>query len=250
MQQHLIEHGAEYIAVALVCGSYFNGLRNRTAERAAGGRIVCQNSAACLGRIGRRRRYIRVKGLHDGLAERLLLVGDLNHEYLQIQSEICACLGECSTPLTGTGFGGKALEALFLGVVRLCDRGIQLVAAGGVVALKLVVDLSRSVQRLLQIVRAAQWRRTVQLIHIEHRLGNINVAGVVVQLLVRQLLTEDGIQRFFRQRLMRARMNQRVRLFLHVRPQVVPLLGHLVFGQIKSVGDLSHGDYSFAVMEN
>ena len=100
-----------------------------TAERTAGGRIVCQNSAACLGRIGRRRRYIRVKGLHDGLAERLLLVGDLNHEYLQIQSEVRACLRECSTPLTGTGLGGKALEALFLGVVRLCDRGIQLVAA-------------------------------------------------------------------------------------------------------------------------
>ena len=90
---------------------------------------MCQNSAACLGRVGRRRRYIRVKGLHDGLAERLLLVGDLNHEYLQIQSEVRACLGECSTPLTGTGLGGKALETLFLGVIRLCDRGIQLVAA-------------------------------------------------------------------------------------------------------------------------
>ena len=207
---------------------------------------MCQNSAACLGRIGRRRRYIRVKGLHDSLAERLLLVGDLNHEYLQIQSEICACLGECSTPLTGTGFGGKTLETLLLGIVRLRDRGIQLVAAGGVVTLKLVVNLSWGAQRFLQIVRAAQRRRTVQLIHIEHRLGNINVAGVVVQLLVRQLLAEDGVQRFFRQRLMRTRMNQRVRLFLHVRPQVVPLLGHLVFGQIKSVGDLSHGDCSFA----
>ena len=68
VQQHLIEHGAEYIAVALVRSSHFYGLRNRTAERTAGGRIVCQNSAACLGRIGRRRRYIRVKGLHDGLA--------------------------------------------------------------------------------------------------------------------------------------------------------------------------------------
>ena len=32
VQQHLIEHGAEYIAVALVCSSHFNGLRNRTAE--------------------------------------------------------------------------------------------------------------------------------------------------------------------------------------------------------------------------
>ena len=118
-------------------------------------------------------------------------------------------------------------------------------AARGVVALKLVVDLSRGVQRLLQIVRAAQRRRTVQLIHIEHRLGNINVAGVVVELLMSQLFTEDRIQILLRQRLARARMDEWVRLFLHVRPQVVPLLGHLVFGQIKSVGDLSHGDFSF-----
>ncbi len=64
--------------------------------------------------LDRRQRYIRAKGLHDGLAERLLLVGRPNHEYLQIQSEVRACFGECSTPLTCAGLGGKALEALFL----------------------------------------------------------------------------------------------------------------------------------------
>ncbi len=37
VQQHLVEHGAEYIAVALVRSGHFYGLGNRAAERTAGG---------------------------------------------------------------------------------------------------------------------------------------------------------------------------------------------------------------------
>ena len=107
--------------------------------------------------------------------------------------------------------------------------------AGGVVALKLVVDLSRGVQRLLQIVRAAQRRRTVQLIHIEHRLGNINVAGVVVQLLADQLFTEHGSQLLRRHGLERTRIQQRGGLVLHICPDIIPCLRHLTFFQINFI---------------
>ena len=202
--------------------SHFYGLRNRTAERTAGGRIVCQNSAACLGRIGRRRRYIRVKGLHDGLAERLLLVGDLNHEYLQIQSEVRACLRECSTPLTGTGLGGDVGDALLLGVVGLGQGGVQFVGAGRGDALILEIDVGWSAEGGLKIVGSHKRSASVAGVLLAYRLGDRDPLVSCVEFLVSAGLAEDRVEILGLQGLVCGRIEDWHRLVghdcLHVEP--------------------------------
>ena len=88
-------------------------------------------------------------GPHDLAAEGLLLVAEhLTMIDLAVQTQVCAGHGQGRAPLAGAGLGGNALEALLLGVIGLGDGAVQLVGAGGIVALKLVVDLRRGAQGL------------------------------------------------------------------------------------------------------
>ena len=129
VQQHLIEHRAEHITVALVRGRDLDRLGDRAAERAAGVRVVREDRAACLGGVRGRGRHVRAEGLHDRLAVGLLLIGYLYHVDLEVQPEVGARLGQRRAPLAGSGLGRQALEALLLGVVRLRDGRVELVRA-------------------------------------------------------------------------------------------------------------------------
>ena len=100
-----------------------------------------EHLAADLGGIGRRGRHVRIERLHDVAAERLLLVGALHHEHVQIEPEMRRRLGERRAPLARTRLGGDAVEILGLRVISLGDGRVQLVRAGRVVAFELVVDL-------------------------------------------------------------------------------------------------------------
>ena len=73
-----------------------------------------------------------------------------------VEAEVGAGHRKRRAPLACAGLGGHAHEALLLGIIGLGDGGIELMAAGGVVALKLIVDLSRSAELLFQVVGADQ----------------------------------------------------------------------------------------------
>ena len=115
--------------------------------------------------------------------------------------------------------------------------------AGGVVALKLVVDFRRRVQLLLQAVGPDQGGGAVHLVEIPNLPGNLEVRGVVVQLLGHQLFTEDALQLRGGHGLERGGVQEGGGLVGHVGPQIVPYPGHLVLRQIDLVGNflLTHG---------
>lgn len=65
-------------------------------------------------------------------------------------------LSQGSPPLASAGFGGQVADALFLGVIDLGHRRVQLVAAAGVIPLELAVDLGRGIQVLFQAIGPAE----------------------------------------------------------------------------------------------
>ena len=133
-------------------GCLFDRFRDGAAERTGGVRVLGQNLAADFGGHGRGRDNIGIKHLHDGLAEGLLLIGALDHVDLAVQAQVAAGHGQGRAPLAGAGLGGQALDALLLGIICLSDGRIELVAARGVVAFELVIDLRRGLQLFLQTV--------------------------------------------------------------------------------------------------
>ena len=185
---------------------------------------------------------------HHFPAEGLLLVRDLHHVDLAVQIEEGAGHREGGAPLAGAGLGGNALEALLFGVVGLGNGGVQLVRAGGVVPLKLVVDLGGGAQGLLQKLRVDQGRGPVHLVEVQNLPGNVEIGGGVVQLLLDQLVAEHGPQLLEGHGLMGGGVQQGGRLVFHVGPQVVPCLGQLAFIQIDFVGDLCHDEPSFQIV--
>ena len=149
------------------------------------------------------------------------------------------------TPLSCAGFGGQRLEFLLFRIIYLRRRGIELVAAGSVVALKFVVDFRRRIQRLFEIVRPDKRRRAENAVKILYLFRNVDIAVSRVEFLITQFLTEDRQQIVPADRLMGARMQVGIGLLLHIRPQVVPLLRHLLFGKIHTIRDLAHFSSSF-----
>ena len=157
VQHHLVEHTAQRVA-PLVLGDVQRALHrlgDGRAERARGIRMLGEHLAADSRGVRRRGRDVSLERLHDVAAERLLLVGALHHEHVQVESEVVGGLGERRAPLARARLGGDARELLGLGVVGLRDGGVQLVGAGRVVALELVEDLRGRAEGALQVVRAA-----------------------------------------------------------------------------------------------
>ena len=173
-----------------------------------------------------------------------MLVADLYHVDLAVQAQIGAGHGERSAPLAGSGLGGDTLEALLLCVVRLCDGGVQLMGAGGVVALKFVVDFCRGLKLFLQTVGPHQGRGAVHLVKVPNLLGNGDLPGVVVQLLADQLVAEHGTQVVKAHGSAGAGIQQRGGLVLHIGPDVIPGFRHLILGEIDFVGDFRLGFHS------
>lgn len=175
-----------------------------------------------------------------------MLIGAFDHEHPAIQSQIGAGHAQGRAPLAGARLGGDAPQPLLLGVVRLCNGRVQLVAAGGVVALELVVDMGGGIQLLLQTVSANQRGRTVHLVEIPYFLGDRDIRGGIVQLLLHQLIAEHMGQLLRRHRLESGGIQQGRGLVGHVRPDVVPAAGHFVLGEVNLIGDGSlvfHGHF-------
>ena len=241
MQQHLVEHAAEDIAVALVGSGGLDRLGDGAAEGAGGAGVLGQDLAADLGLHGGARRHGGAVGAHDLAAEGLLLIGALDHEDLAVEAQIGAGHGERGAPLSGAGLGGDAAQALILGVIRLGHGGVELVRAGGVVALELVVDVRRGAQLLLEAVGANKGRGAVHLVEVAYLLRYGDLAGVVVELLADELVAEDGLQVLELHGLARGGVAQRGGLILHIGADVVPRPGHLLFTEINFVRDLRFG---------
>ena len=190
---------------------------------------------------GGRGRHRRAVGPHDLPAEGLLLIADLHHVDLAVQTQVGAGHGEGGAPLARSGLGGDAGEPLPLGVVRLGDGGIQLVGAGGVVSLKLVVDVRRGLELFLQAVGPDQGRGAVHLVKVPNLLGDGDFRRVVVQLLADELVAEDAPQILEAHGGPGAGIQQGGGLVLHVGPDIVPGGRQLLLGEIDLVGNFFKG---------
>ena len=111
-------------------------------------------------------------------------------------------------------------------------------AAAGVVALELIVDMGRGVQLLLQAVGPHQGRGPVHFVEIADLLGDGDQGRVVVQLLLHQFPAEHGAEFVGAQGLTGARVQQRGGLRFHIRAEIVPGLRQLILGKIDFVRDL------------
>ena len=139
--------------------------------------------------------------------------------------------------MAGSGLCGHAPEPLLFGIIGLGNGRVQFMAAAGIVALELVVNLCRRAQLFLQAVGTYQGRWAVHFIKIADFLRDLKKGRVLVQLLGNQLLTEHTGQLFCLHGLVRSRVQQRRRLLFHVGPQVIPGFGHLVFIQVDLIRD-------------
>ena len=238
VQQHLIEHAAEHVAVAGSRGGDLDSLADRAAERAGRAGVLGEDAPADLRLRGRARRHGRAVGAHHLAAEGLLLIRALDHVDFAVETQIGAGHRQSRAPLAGAGLGRDAAQPLLLGVVRLRDGGVELVRAGGVVALKLVVDLRRGLQLLFQTVGAHKRRRAVHLIKVADLVRDGDLTVVVVELLTDQLVAEYGAQVVERHRRAGGGIAQRRGLDLHVRADVIPCARHFVFVEVDLVGDV------------
>ena len=238
VQQHLIEHAAEHVAVAGGRGGDLDGLADRAAERAGRAGVLGEDAPADLRLRGRARRHGRAVGAHHLSAEGLLLIRALDHIDFAVEPEVGAGHRQRGAPLTGAGLGRDAAQPLLLGIVRLRDGGVELVRAGGVVALELVVDFRRGLQLLFQTVGAHERRRAVHLIKVTDLVRDGDLAVVVVKLLTDELVAEYGAQIVERHRRAGGGIAQRRGLDLHVRADVIPCARHFVFIQVDFVGDV------------
>ena len=243
VQQHLVEHAAEHVAVALMGGGVLHGLADGAAERAGGVRVLGEDFAADLGAHAGAGGDGGAVGAHDLAAEGLLLIGALYHVDLAVQAQVRAGHGERGAPLAGAGLGGDALEALVLGVVGLGYGAVELVGARGVVALELVVDLGRGAELFLQAVGPDQRAGAVHLVEVLYLLRDGDLARGVVELLLHQLVAEDVAELLGRAGLACRGVEQGGGLDLHIGADIVPRPGHLRFGKINLVGDfvVGHG---------
>lgn len=223
VQEHLIEHRAKHIARAGGGHGLFHSLRDRAAERAAGAGEFLKNFAPDLCRVTRAGDDIGAKGFDDRFAVGLLMEARLDHINGQWNVEIRARHGQRSAPLAGPRLCGQACQALLLGVIGLRDGGIELMAAGGVVALEFAVDLCGRAQFLFEIVGADERRGTEGFVIFHNLIGNIDIAGCGIKLLLCKLLAEDRIQLFELQGLHGPRVQKWSGLLLHIGPQVIPL---------------------------
>ena len=88
MEQNLVEHAAENIAVTLGRGSDLNRFGNSAAEAARCAGMVGEDLFADISSHAGRGSNRRAVGTHNLAAEGLLLVRNLNHVNLAVKSEV------------------------------------------------------------------------------------------------------------------------------------------------------------------
>ena len=250
VQQHLVEHAAQHIAVVLSAGGVFHCLADGAAQRAGGLRKPAQDIPAHLGGIRGGGGDAGTVGTHDLPAEGLLLIGALYHEHTAVKPQVGAGHAQGRAPLAGSRLRGDAAQTLLFGVISLGDGGIELVGAGGVAALELVVDLCRSPELFLQTIGPNQRGGTVHPVKITDLPGDFNIGCPVVQLLDCQLPAEHLLQLRLGHGTQSGGVQQRRGLRLHIGPNIVPIPGHFLLGEVDLVGDVLHAVYSFQKIKN
>ena len=215
VQAHVVQHGTQgVLAVGGVHGQ-LNGFGDGAAQGTLVVGVAGDDVLAGTGAHGRGGRNGGTEGLHDGTAERLLLVADLYHIYGAVNAELLGGIAERTAPLAGTGFGGKVGDSLLLGVVGLGNGGVQLVAAGGRYTFVLEIDVRRGSQSGLQFIGPHQRGAAVGGILLADRLRDGNPFVGLVEFLIGTGLTEDGIEIFGLQRLLGGGVQERQRLVGH-----------------------------------
>ena len=238
MQEDLVQDRTEDVAVTFLRDFRFDRFGNGAAERAGGVGVFREDLAADLRRVGRGGDDGRSVGAHDFPAEGLLLIGDLDHVDLAVEAEVGTGHGEGRAPLAGTGLGRDAFQALVLRVVGLCNGGVQLVGAGGVVAFELVVDLRRGLELFFQAVGADEGRRAIHLVEVADLVRDRDVPVLIVQFLGDEFVAEHGGQLFCRHGLHGAGVQERRRFVFHIGADVVPCLREFVFVEVHFVRDV------------
>ena len=180
MQQNLIQHAAQNITIALLADCRFYGFGNGTAKAARCAGMLRQNLLPDFRCGGGGRGYGCAIGTHDLAAEGLLLIGNLNHVYVAVQTQICTRHGKRCAPLPCAGFCCHALQALLLCIIRLRDGRIQLMAATGVIALELIINLCGCLQFFFQTICTNQRRWSVHFIKIQNFLWDVDVSSIVI----------------------------------------------------------------------
>ena len=186
VQQHVVQHGPEGVLRVVAGRGVLDRLADRHAERARAVRRLAEDRAAVVRRQRRAGHDLGAVRLHQDPAVRLLVVARADHVDLDLEAEHGAGERHRAAPLAGAGLGRDALDAGFLVVERLRERGVGLVAAGRADALVLVVDVGRRIERLLQAVGAVQRAGPVQPIGVADRLGDLDLA------LAGDLLADEG----------------------------------------------------------
>ena len=225
----MIEHRTERIVGIRARGGFFDGFRNRQAERALIVRIGRQRGAPRFGHVRRAGEDFRSPGLHHRATIGFLAVADLDHIDAHVETEHLPGQRHRTAPLAGAGFGGDALDAGLLVVIRLGHGGVGFVRTCRGNALVLVVDARRCAQRFLEPRCAHQRRRSPQPIDFAHGLRNRNPA------LGRHLLLEnrhrENRAHLFRRRRLAVRTERRRGRIGHVGDDVVPVRRNFGLGQ-------------------
>ena len=193
VQQNLIEHAAQLIAIAFVGHSNLHCLRDCAAERTCRTRELGQYLAANLSGVAWRRDDACTISADDFAAERFLFIRALHHIDLAVESEVLASHAQSRTPLSCASFGGNALQALLLSIVSLSDCRVQLVRTAGVVALELIEYLGRRVERLFQELRMNERTWAEHLVEVQDFFGDVEPLCIVVKLLLYEFFTENRL---------------------------------------------------------
>ena len=242
MQQDVVEHGAQDIAAVGRLSRLFDGFGDGAAQRAARAGMFFQDLPARRRRHGRRRDDVRAVGADDLAAEGLLLVGDLDHIYIEVEPEVGARHRKGGAPLACARLRRDGGEPLLLRVVRLRRRRVELVRARRVVALEFIIDLGGRIEQLFKAVRTHERRGTVHLIEVPDLFGDLDELILIVELLIDALLAEYAAKVLFRAGLARRGVHEGLVPPLHVSFDIIPGTGHLVFREIDLVRDVGvHG---------
>ena len=180
-----------------------------------------------------------------------MLIRAFYHVYITVQTQVCTGHGQCRSPLSGSCLCSYAFQALFLGVISLCNSGIQFVASGSIISLKFVVNFCRSIQCFFKAISPYQRGRTVHFIKIQNFLRNIKICSLIIQFLFYQFITKYMFQFFCGHRLQRAGIQKWCRFIFHICTHVIPLFWHFIFFEIdfiRNFGVFSHSVASFFIV--
>ena len=177
--------------------------------------------------------------VHEGLAVRLLIVRELDHEHLALQPKLRTRKRQRRAPLARPGFCHNLFRALHLVVIGLGQCRVGLVRPAGAHAFVLVIDARRRVEVFFEVVGSEQWRGPVLEVLVSNLFGDLN-KPVRRHFLGNQGLWKKGAKHLGADRFVGARMQRRQGFVGHVRHNVVVMGGELTLLQGEFV--LSHGD--------